>query len=81
MISLIDAPRDKKLKIVEFSGGHEVRRRLLSLGFHKNDLIELDTRSILGGPIRVRQLSSDASVALGRGVAGKIHVEVISEDE
>ena len=79
MISLINAPRDKQLKIVEFEGGHGVRRRLLSLGFHKNDVIELDSRSILGGPILVRDLTSDTSVALGRGIARKIMVEIIDK--
>lgn len=79
MISLIDAPSDKHLKIVAFMGGHGVRRRLLALGFHKNDIIELDSRSILRGPVLVRDFTSDISVALGRGVAQKIMVEIIDE--
>lgn len=79
MISLVDAPADKPLKIVEFVGGHSVRRRLLALGFHKNDIIELDSRSILRGPILVRDLTSDTAVALGRGIAQKIMVEIIDQ--
>lgn len=79
MISLIDAPRDKSLKIVDFLGGHGMHRRLLSLGFHKNDIIELDSRSILGGPLLIKDLTSDTSVALGRGIARKIMVEIIDE--
>ncbi len=81
MISLASAPYDKQLKIVDIQGGHGVRRRLLSLGFHKNDIIELDSRSILGGPILVRDLTSDTSVALGRGIAQKIMVEIVGETE
>jgi len=81
MISLIDAPPDKSLKIVGFVGGHGVRRRLLSLGFHKNDIIEIDSRSILRGPVLVRDLTSDTSVALGRGIAQKIMVEIIDKDK
>lgn len=79
MISLGNAPTDKPLKIVDFTGGHGIRRRLLALGFHKNDIIEIDSRSILGGPILIRDLTSDTSVALGRGIAQKIMVEIIDE--
>lgn len=81
MISLIHAPSDKQLRIVDIQGGHGIRRRLFSLGFHKNDIIELDSRSILRGPVLVRDLTSDTSVALGRGVAQKIMVEIVGEKE
>lgn len=79
MISLFDAPHNKKLKIVDILGGHGVHRRLLSMGFHRNDIIELDSRSIFGGPILVRDLTSDTSIALGRGIARKIMVEIVGE--
>ena len=81
MIDLTQAPYDKQLRIVDIQGGHGVRRRLLSLGFHKNHIIELDSRSILKGPILVRDLTSDTSVALGRGIAQKIMVEIIDDKE
>ena len=81
MIDLTQAPYDKQLRIVDIQGGHGVRRRLLSLGFHKNHIIELDSRSILKGPLLVKDLSSDTSVALGRGIAQKIMVEIVDEKE
>jgi Fe2+ transport system protein FeoA len=81
MINLTQAPYDKQLRIVDIQGGHGVRRRLLSMGFHKNHIIELDSRSILKGPTLVRDLTSDTSVALGRGIAQKIVVEIIGETE
>ncbi|MCJ7681463.1 MAG: FeoA domain-containing protein, partial [Candidatus Aminicenantes bacterium] len=77
MIPLINAPADTLLKIVEIEGGHGVRRRLLSLGFHKNHVIEIDKRSILRGPILIKNRTSDMTVALGRGIAGKIQVEIV----
>lgn len=77
VISLIQAPADTPLKIVDILGGHGVRRRLIVMGFHKNDTIELDLRAILRGPVLVKNLTSDTSVALGRGVAQKIMVEII----
>jgi Fe2+ transport system protein FeoA len=79
MISLTQAPCDKQLRIVDIRGGHGIRRRLLSLGFYKNHFIELDSRSILGGPLLVRDLTSDTSVALGRGIARNIMVEIVDE--
>lgn len=77
MIDITSAPRNARLRILEISGGHGVRRRLMSLGLHKDDLIEVDSRSILGGPILIRNLSSDTSVAVGRGIARRIMVEVV----
>jgi Fe2+ transport system protein FeoA len=79
MISLIQAPSDTPLRIADVVGGHGVRRRLFALGFHKNDIIELDSRSILRGPVLVKNLTSDTSIALGRGIAQKILVEIIDE--
>lgn len=79
MISLIQAPHDKPLRIVDFKGGHGIHRRLLALGLHKNHIIELDSQSILRGPVLIKDVTSDISVALGRGIAQKIMVEIVDE--
>jgi Fe2+ transport system protein FeoA len=79
MIKLTEAPTDKQLKIVSIKGGHRIHRKLLSLGFHKDDIIELDSRSILRGPVLIRGLTSDTSVALGRGIARNILVEIVGD--
>ncbi len=79
MTSLIQAPSATPLRIVDISGGHGVRRRLIALGFHKSDIIELDSRGIFRGPLLIKNLTSDTSVALGRGVARKILIEIIDE--
>jgi Fe2+ transport system protein FeoA len=76
-MSLVEAPIDKPLRIVDIAGGESVRRRLLAIGFHKGDLVELDSLAILKGPILVRSSASGMRVALGRGVARKITVEVL----
>ena len=81
MKSLLDVNKGNKLKIVKISGSYGVSRRLLSLGFHKNDLIELDSRSIMGGPLLVRNITNDTSVALGKGIANKIMVEIVDEEQ
>jgi Fe2+ transport system protein FeoA len=77
MISLIKAPKYKRMTIVRIEGGHGVRRRLMSLGFHKDDVLELDQRNILGGPVLIRNVTSGTTVALGRGIATKILVEIV----
>jgi Fe2+ transport system protein FeoA len=81
MMNLTTAPRDTQLRIVDFSGGHSVRRRLMALGLHKNDIVEMDSRSILGGPILIKDLTSDTSVAVGRGIARNILVEIIGKKQ
>jgi Fe2+ transport system protein FeoA len=72
---LTEAPLNTPLRIVGILGGEGVRRRLLALGFHKDDLIQLESQAILSGPLLVRNLTSDIRVALGRGVAQKVLVE------
>jgi len=76
-MTLIDAPHNTPLRIVDLAGGEGVRRRLMALGFHKDDLVELDGRAILRGPLLVRNCTSDTTIALGRGVAQKVLVEVV----
>ncbi len=77
MISLIKVPKYRRMTIVRIEGGHGVRRRLMSMGFHKDDVLELDQKNILGGPVLIRNLTSDTTVALGRGIARKIFVEIV----
>lgn len=78
-MNLLDAPHNTPLRIVDLAGGEGVRRRLMSMGFHKDDLVELDGRAILRGPLLVRNCTSDTTVALGRGVAQKVIVEPFHE--
>ncbi len=78
-MNLLDAPHNTPLRIVDVAGGESVRRRLLAMGFHKDDLVELDGRAILRGPLLVRNCTSDTTVALGRGVAQKVLVKLVHE--
>ena len=75
-MNLSQAPQGVRLKIVDISGGEQVRRRLLSLGFHKGDEIERVGQGILRGPLLIKMIRSGGSVAIGRGIALKILVEV-----
>ena len=76
-MDLCEAPLSKPLRILAIAGGEAVRRRLLALGFHPGDVIELDSAAIMNGPVLVRNVASGGRVALGRGVARKVRVEVV----
>lgn len=78
VVRLTEAPQGVPLRIRDILGGQGVRRRLIALGFHPGDLIERDSNALFGGPILVKNLSTEISVALGRGVAQKIMVEILN---
>jgi Fe2+ transport system protein FeoA len=78
-MNLVNAPHNTPLRIVDLSGGEGARRRLMALGFHKGDIVELDGRAIFRGPLLVRGCRSDTTIALGRSVAQKVIVELVHE--
>jgi Fe2+ transport system protein FeoA len=78
-MNLLEAPRGTPLRIVDLAGGEGFRRRLMALGFHRGDVVELDGKAIFRGPLLVRNCTSDTTVALGRGVALKVLVEPAHE--
>ena len=79
-MSLDQAPQGQALRIISVQGGESVRRRLLSLGFQTGAVVEVNARGILRGPLLVKNLTSDTSLALGRGVARKIQVEITTDE-
>ena len=79
-MSLDQAPQGRALRIVDVQGGEGVRRRLLALGFHVGAVVEVNARGILRGPLLVKNLTSETSLALGRGVARKIQVEISTNE-
>jgi Fe2+ transport system protein FeoA len=81
MLRLSEAPHGRQLRIADIQGGEGVRRRLFALGFHKDDLIEVNSQGILRGPLLVRNLTADTSVAMGRGIAQKILVEALPDED
>ncbi|MGB8952483.1 MAG: FeoA domain-containing protein [Candidatus Aminicenantales bacterium] len=81
MPDLLHAPAGIPLRIIEIIGGEGVRRRLFSLGFHKDDIIQIETKGIWRGPLLITNMTNHSAVALGRGVAQKIIVEVVHGKE
>ena len=80
-MTLLEAPLNTPLKIIDLLGGDGVRRRLFALGFHKGDVVELDSHAIFRGPLLIWNVTSDTKIALGRGVAQKVLVEVAHESK
>jgi len=66
---------NQKVKVVSISGGWGVRQRLGCLGIHPGDIITIKRSAIMQGPILIKIHGNQ--VALGRGVASRILVEVI----
>ncbi len=81
MINLLDAPKDKLLRIVAVYGPEGSRRRLLSLGLRTGILVELSSQAPFGGPILIKDKERGTCVALGRGVARRIQVDVVDGRE
>jgi Fe2+ transport system protein FeoA len=81
MMSLIDAPRDKRLRIVDIQGTEGVRRRLLSLGIHTGDFVEVCSQALFGGPVLVKDQEKGTCIAISRGIARKIRVDVVDTHE
>ncbi len=73
-MSLLEAPMEMELKIVEIGSCSESKRKLTALGMHMGDhLIRLNNNK--WGPILVRNVSGGINkIAICRGLASKIIV-------
>lgn len=73
-LSLDDVEPGKIGKVRDIVGGMGVRLRLEQMGIHPGDLIRIKRKGVLRGPILVE--TNGTEVALGRGIASRILVEV-----
>jgi len=74
--SLDIVPINSRVKVLEILGGWGIRQRLGQLGIHPGDTMIVKRSSILKGPIMVNVHKAD--VALGRGMAKKVIVQLLS---
>jgi len=76
MTMTLDAIKEnQKVKVIRVSGGWGIRQRLGCLGIHPGDMITIKKSAIMRGPILINIHGNQ--VALGRGIASRIFVEVI----
>ena len=76
IVNLANVTPGSKVRVIEIRGGLGIRQRLSCLGIHPGDLMIVQASGIMRVPVLVN--IHDNKVALGRGVASKIMVEVIN---
>ena len=75
-MTLIQLQPGDRAKVTAIDRGHGLQRRLNRLGVHAGDVLTLDGRGALRGPLLITV--HGMRVALGRGVARRIHVEPLA---
>jgi len=63
------------VRVIDFDGGVNLRSKLTQYGIYPGDRLRLLRKAPLGGPLLVE--CNDREIALGRGVADKIIVELV----
>jgi ferrous iron transport protein A len=77
MIKTLDHLENGQTAVIhEIQGGQGVRRRLNHLGLHPQDRIQVLRNGYFGGPVLVQV--NGVEIGIGRGMAEKIEVEVVS---
>ena len=76
MKTLLQISPGVSVRIVDFYGGVNLRSKLTQYGIYPGDCLRLLRKAPLGGPILVE--CNEREIALGRGVADKIIVEIDS---
>ena len=62
------------VRVISFEGGKNLQSKLKQYGIYPGDCLRLLRKAPLGGPLLV--VCNDREIALGRGVADKIIVEL-----
>jgi ferrous iron transport protein A len=70
---LLDTPKGKVVRIVDYKGGKGVESKLRQLGITPGHRVKVLRFAPFGGPIMVDL--DGRSVALGRGIAARVQVE------
>lgn len=72
---LLDAPKNKRVRIINYRGGRGVGNKLRQLGLCPGREIKILRYAPLGGPVMID--AEGRSIALGRGIASRVEVEVV----
>ena len=67
------------MRVINLHGGHRVRAHLNTLGIHIGDWLTVVERAPFHGPVLVEVNGS--RLAVGRGIAAKIHVDIDGDVE
>jgi ferrous iron transport protein A len=77
MMALDTVDVKRQVRVVMIDGGHRVRAHLNTLGIHIGDWLTVVERAPFKGPVLVE--INGTRLAIGRGVAAKIQVEIDGE--
>lgn len=72
---LLDVEKEMIVKVVDFEAGWRLRARLAQYGLYPGDRVRLVRAAPFGGPVLIEV--NGREIALGRGVAARIRVEVV----
>ncbi len=72
---LLDAPKNRLVRIIRYRGGKGVGSKLRQLGLCPGREVKILRYAPLGGPVMVD--AEGRSVAIGRGIASRVDVEVV----
>jgi ferrous iron transport protein A len=73
-MQLLESPIGKKVRIIDYKGGRRVSYKLRQLGLAPGREVKVLRFAPLGGPIMVDV--EGRSVAIGRGIAARVQVEI-----
>jgi len=74
MMALDTVEVRNQVRVMSIAGGHRVRAHLNTLGIHVGDWLTVVERAPFRGPVLVE--INGTRLALGRGVASKVQVEI-----
>ena len=74
-MNLLEVPKGKVFRVVHYRGGRDVGYKLRQLGLCPGHQVKVLRYAPLGGPVMVDV--EGRSVAIGRGIASRVEVEVI----
>ena len=76
-MTLAEMKAGQKGTIVQVEGGHGVTHRLASMGIRPGKMVTKVSSMLMRGPVTVK--IDNSQIALGRGMANKIYVELDSK--
>jgi ferrous iron transport protein A len=74
-MKLLDTPKNKTVRVIDYEGGISVGFKLRQLGLCPGRKVTVLRLAPLGGPVMID--IDGRSVALGRGIAARVKVEVL----
>jgi len=74
MKNLLQISPGTSVRVIKFNGGKDLHSKLVQFGIHPGDCLRLLRKAPLGGPLLIE--CNEREIALGRGVAEKVVVEI-----